>query len=80
MTKKLTITVSDEVYKDLHRRVGRRKLGRFIDELVQERLSDRNSPTYWLAASDRELAAAYAEQAAYEAGQSEQSKRRQDVA
>ena len=30
MTKKLTITVSDEVYEGLHRRIGRRKISRFI--------------------------------------------------
>ena len=75
MTKKLAITVSDEVYKSLHKRVGRRKISRFIDELARERLTDRSSPEYWLAASDRELAAAYAEQAAYETAQSEQTKR-----
>jgi predicted CopG family antitoxin len=74
MTKKLTITVSDEVYKGLHRRVGRRKISRFIDELARERLGDRNSPEYWLTASDPELAAAYAEQAAYETAQTEQTK------
>src|SRR6266446_1854020 len=38
MTKKLTITVSDEVYEGLHRRVGRRKISRFINELARERL------------------------------------------
>lgn len=67
MTKKLTITVSDEVYKGLHRRVGRRRISRFINDLARERLADRNSPEYWLSAPERELAAAYAEQAAYEA-------------
>jgi len=67
MTKKLTITVSDEVYKGLHRRVGRRRISRFIDELARERLADRGSPEYWLTAPERELAAAYAEQADYEA-------------
>ena len=35
MTKKLTITVSDEVYEGLHRRVGRRKISRFIDDLAR---------------------------------------------
>jgi predicted CopG family antitoxin len=74
MTKKLTITVSDEVYKSLHKRVGRRKISRFIDEIARERLADRNSPEYWLVASERELADAYAEQAAYEAVHSEKMK------
>ena len=32
MTKKLTVTVSDEVYEGLHRRIGRRKISRFIDK------------------------------------------------
>src|SRR5258707_7514154 len=67
MTKKLTITVSDEVYKGLHKRVGRRNISRFIDEIARERLADRTSPEYWLCASERELADEYAEQAAYEA-------------
>ena len=74
MTKKLTITVSDEVYKGLHKRVGRRKISRFIDEIARERLADRNSPEYWLSASERELADAYAEQAAYEATRSAEMK------
>lgn len=64
MTKKLTITVTDEVYKGLHSRVGRRKISRFINDLARERLAD---PEYWLSAPQRELADAYAEQAAYEA-------------
>jgi predicted CopG family antitoxin len=38
MTKKLTITVSDEVYRGLHRRVGRRKISRLIDGLAREHL------------------------------------------
>lgn len=66
MTKKLTITVSDEVYKGLHRRIGRRRISRFIDDLARERLTDRNSPEYWLSAPERELAEAYAGQATYE--------------
>jgi hypothetical protein len=67
MTKKLTITVSDAVYKGLHKQVGRRKISGFIDQIARERLVDPNSPEYWLGASERELAAAYAEQALYEA-------------
>lgn len=74
MTKKLTITVSDEVYKGLHRRVGRRRISRFINDLARERLTDRNSPEYWLSAPERELAAAYAEQAAYETAHADEMK------
>jgi predicted CopG family antitoxin len=75
MTKKLTITVSDEVYRDLQKRVGRRKISRFINNLARERLSDRNSPEYWLNAPKRELAAAYVEQAAYELTHAEEVKK-----
>jgi len=75
MTKKLTITVSDEVYRGLHKRVGRRKISRFINDLARDRLTDRNSPEYWLNASERELGAAYDEQAAYEAARPDESKR-----
>lgn len=38
MTKKLTVTVSDEVYRGLHRRIGRRKISQFIDELARRHL------------------------------------------
>ncbi|MGA3309598.1 MAG: hypothetical protein ABSD08_13425 [Xanthobacteraceae bacterium] len=79
MTKKLTITVSDEVYRGLHKRVGRRKISRFIDEIAREHLADRNSPEYWLSASERELAAAYAEQAAYEAAHAEETKKEDEA-
>jgi hypothetical protein len=75
MTKKLTITVSDAVYRGLHKRVGRRKISRFIDEIARERLTDPNSPEYWLGASERELAAAYAAQASYEETHAEEIKR-----
>lgn len=74
MTKKLTITVSDEVYKGLHRRIGRRKISRFINELAREQLADRSAPEYWLSAPHRELADAYAEQAAYEADHANEMK------
>jgi predicted CopG family antitoxin len=79
MTKKLTITVSDEVYKGLHHRVGRRKISRFINELARERLTDRNAPEYWLGASERELSAAYDEQAAYEAAHAGDLKRHDET-
>jgi predicted CopG family antitoxin len=66
MTKKLTITVSDEVYEGLHRRVGRRKISRFIDDLARDRVVDRNASDYWLTASNAEIARGYAEAAADE--------------
>jgi predicted CopG family antitoxin len=54
MTKKLTITVSNEVYRGLYQRVGRRKISRLIDGLAREHL--RGKP----------LAQEYAEAAADE--------------
>jgi len=55
MVKKLTITVSDDVYEGLHRRIGRRKISRFIDELARESLRPRAlADEYAEAARDEE--------------------------
>ncbi|MGD0485926.1 MAG: hypothetical protein ABSB94_01905 [Syntrophorhabdales bacterium] len=35
MQKKLTITVDEEVYEGLHERIGRRKISKFVQELVR---------------------------------------------
>ena len=35
MTKKLTITVSEEVYKGLHRVIGRGRISRFLEDLAR---------------------------------------------
>ncbi len=35
MQKKLTITVDEEVYEGLHRVVGRRKISKFVEDLVR---------------------------------------------
>lgn len=35
MQKKLTITVDENVYRGLHRVVGRRRISRFIESLVR---------------------------------------------
>lgn len=35
MQKKLTITVEEGVYEGLHRVIGRRRISRFIEELVK---------------------------------------------
>ena len=57
MVKKLTITVSDEVYKSLHRRIGRRKISRFIDALAREHLVRQQLVRQQLAADCAEAAA-----------------------
>jgi predicted CopG family antitoxin len=41
MTKKLTITVSDEVYEGLRRRIGPRRISRFIDELARRHVLEK---------------------------------------
>ncbi len=40
MQKKLTITLAEDVYAGLHRRIGRRKISRFIEDLVRPQLID----------------------------------------
>ena len=35
MQKKLTITVEERIYEGLHRVIGRRRISRFIEELVK---------------------------------------------
>jgi predicted CopG family antitoxin len=35
MTKKLTITIDDEVYAGLHSVVGRRRISRFLNDLAR---------------------------------------------
>ena len=35
MTKKLTITVDDEVYAGLHSVIGRRRISRFLNDLAR---------------------------------------------
>lgn len=40
MTKKLTITIDDEVYEGLHRKVGRRKISRFLETLARPHVID----------------------------------------
>jgi predicted CopG family antitoxin len=35
MNRKLTIMVSDEVYRGLHRTVGRRRIGQFLEKLAR---------------------------------------------
>lgn len=35
MSKKLTITIDDEVYEGLYRRIGKRKISRFLEALAR---------------------------------------------
>lgn len=40
MTKKLTITVDDDVYEGLHAHIGRRRISRFLNDLARPHVSD----------------------------------------
>jgi hypothetical protein len=54
MQRKLTITVSDEVYRGLHHRFGRGEISRFIERLVREHVvtEDALEDEYRAAALD----------------------------
>lgn len=51
MQKKLTITIDEKVYQGLHNTIGRRRISRFIEELVRPHVTSQS------------LEAAYAEMA-----------------
>lgn len=51
MQKKLTITIDEKVYQGLHNIIGRRRISRFIEELVRPHVTSQS------------LEAAYAEMA-----------------
>ena len=57
--KKLTITIDDEVYEGLYRRVGRRKISRFLEELARPHVVNTH-----LEAAYREMASDEAREAA----------------
>jgi predicted CopG family antitoxin len=59
MRKKLTITIDEQVYEGLHRRIGGRQISQFIESVVRPHVVDA------------ELEAAYAEMAADEARERE---------
>ncbi len=48
MHRKLTITVEDEVYQGLHRKIGRGQISRFVEDLIRPHVVEEG-----------ELAAAY---------------------
>ena len=55
MSKKLTITIDDEVYEGLYRRVGRRKISRFLESLARPHVVDADlEAAYRKMASDED--------------------------
>ena len=59
MSRKLTITIDDEVYEGLYKRVGARKISRFLESLARPHVVDAD------------LEAAYREMASDEARESD---------
>ena len=55
MQRKLTITISDEVYRGLHERIGRGEISRFVESVLRPHVVE-----------EEELEAAYREMAADE--------------
>ena len=55
MSKKLTITVEDDVYAGLHSVVGRRRISRFLNDLARPHVTGRDlSEGYRAMAADAE--------------------------
>jgi predicted CopG family antitoxin len=55
MTKKLTITVEDDVYEGLHSVVGRRRISRFLNDLARPHVTRRElAEGYRAMAADAE--------------------------
>ncbi len=59
MIRKLTITIDDAVYEGLYRRVGKRRISRFLEDLARPHVTDSG------------LEAAYLEMAADEGREAE---------
>ncbi|HEY2861050.1 MAG TPA: hypothetical protein VGJ21_21755 [Terracidiphilus sp.] len=55
MTRKLTITLSEEVYEGLHRTIGRRRISQFLEKLARPHVLSQNLETaYQDLAADEE--------------------------
>ena len=61
MTKKLTITIDDEVYDGLHRRIGRRRISRFLETLARPHVIDADLESAYQAMAEDELRESEAE-------------------
>ncbi|MGH8923935.1 MAG: addiction module antitoxin [Acidimicrobiia bacterium] len=55
MTKKLTITIDDAVYEGLHRRIGRRRISRFLEMLARPHVIDEDLEAGYKAMAEDEL-------------------------
>ncbi len=53
MQRKLTITLDEKVYDGLHRKIGRRRISRFIETVVRPHVVDADlAEAYRLMAAD----------------------------
>jgi hypothetical protein len=53
--KRLTITLDEAVYEGLHRRIGKRRISRFIEDLVRPHVLDSSlDDGYRAMAADKE--------------------------
>lgn len=55
MTKKLTITIAEEVYEGLYRRIGPRKISRFLESLARPHVVDEHLETEYRAMAADEV-------------------------
>lgn len=55
MHKKLTISIDEEVYKGLHSKIGDRKIGRFIENLVRPHVLHSNLEAEYKAMAADEI-------------------------
>lgn len=62
MTRKLTITIDDQVYEGLYRKVGRRKIGRFLEALARPHVIDDELDAGYRAMAADEVREAEAEE------------------
>ncbi len=55
MQKKLTITLDEQVYKGLYRKVGRRRISRFLEKLARPHVVDEDlAEAYRAMAADEQ--------------------------
>jgi predicted CopG family antitoxin len=60
MTRKLTITIDDAVYRGLYRTVGKRRISRFLEDLARPHVTDKGLEAAYqgMAADERREAMA----------------------
>lgn len=62
MQKKLTITIDEEVYDGLYRRVGARRISRFLEALARPHVVDQDLETAYRAMAADEVREGEAEE------------------